>query len=531
MAVQQPLSVPVRPWVPRWLAVTAAFVVMLPIIFINGAYTGCITEVSNTLGVLSEDISMAYYATTVGMAVAYPLVPKIRSVITTKTILLVDLLMQVFLSFVCARTGQMEVVVICSFLIGFLKAFAMLEIILMIRPFFSPANVRSEFYAYFYPIVFSAGQISIYLTAELAYRYQWQYMYYFVILLLPIAILFILALFRYGQKRLVIPFREIDGRSMLLIAAALLMTLYAATYFKTLDGFASPQIAVAAFAAPVLLWLFLRRQTFHKNPYLHLELLNSAKALIGYTFMIFVMFLSATSSLVTPYLTSVLRVDSVHANSIYLWMLPGFACGAFVCFWWQRWRFRYLIAWGLSCFALSLAIIYFGVSASGRYEMLFLPMALRGMGMMILFIAFGVYVVEELDPKLMIYNAFFLITCRSVLGPAFGSAFFNNLLYRTQLGNMNRLAEHLTLQDPLAAQQYASALQQAAAHGNGAAEAGQLAVNGLYTTLQVQSLLVSVKEIVGYVLFVAIVMAVVACFIPFHKTLKVAIVKTGEDMV
>jgi len=385
----------------------------------------------------------------------------------------------------------------------------MLEIILMIRPFFSPANVRSEFYAYFYPIVFSAGQISMYLTAELAYRYQWQYMYYFVILLLLIAILFILALFRYGQKRIVIPFREIDGRSMLLIA-------------------------VAAFAAPVLLWLFLRRQTFRKNPYLHLELLNNAKALIGYTFIIFVMFLSATSSLVTPYLTSVLRVDSVHANSIYLWMLPGFACGAFVCFWWlrwQRWRFRYLIAWGLSCFALSLAIIYFWVSASGRYEMLFLPMALRGMGMMILFIAFGVYVVEELDPKLMIYNAFFLITCRSVLGPAFGSAFFNNLLYRTQLGNMNRLAEHLTLQDPLAAQQYASALQQAAAHGNGAAEAGQLAVNGLYTTLQVQSLLVSVKEIVGYVLFVAIVMAVVACFIPFHKTLKVAIVKTGEDMV
>ena len=245
----------------------------------------------------------------------------------------------------------------------------MLEIILMIRPFFSPANVRSEFYAYFYPIVFSAGQISMYLTAELAYRYQWQYMYYFVILLLLIAILFILALFRYGQKRIVIPFREIDGRSMLLIAAALLMTLYAATYFKTLDGFASPQIAVAAFAAPVLLWLFLRRQTFRKNPYLHLELLNSAKALIGYTFMIFVMFLSATSSLVTPYLTSVLHVDSVHANSIYQWILPGFACGAFVCFWWlrwQRWRFRYLIAWGLSCFALSLAIIYFGVSASGR---------------------------------------------------------------------------------------------------------------------------------------------------------------------
>ena len=76
---------------------------MLPIILINGAYTGTITEVSGTLGVLSEDISMAYYATSAGMAVAYPLIPKVRPVVTTKTILLIDLLLQVILSFyLCA---------------------------------------------------------------------------------------------------------------------------------------------------------------------------------------------------------------------------------------------------------------------------------------------------------------------------------------------------------------------------------------------------------------------------------------------
>ena len=38
--------------------------------------------------------------------------------------------------------------------------------------------------------------------------------------------------------------------------------------------------------------------------------------------------------------------------------------------------------------------------------------------MMTLFIAFGVYVVEDLDPKLMLSNAFFLISLRSVLAPA-----------------------------------------------------------------------------------------------------------------
>lgn len=43
--------------------------------------------------------------------------------------------------------------------------------------------------------------------------------------------------------------------------------------------------------------------------------------------------------------------------------------------------------------------------------------------MMTLFIAFGVYVVEDLDPKLMLSNAFFLISLRSVLAPAISASF------------------------------------------------------------------------------------------------------------
>ena len=47
------------------------------------------------------------YATSAGMAVAYPLIPKVRPVVTTKTILLIDLLLQVILSFICAQVNQM----------------------------------------------------------------------------------------------------------------------------------------------------------------------------------------------------------------------------------------------------------------------------------------------------------------------------------------------------------------------------------------------------------------------------------------
>lgn len=260
-----------------------------------------------------------------------------------------------------------------------------------------------------------------------------------------------------------------------------------------------------------------------KVPYIRLTVLNNSKALIGYLFMVITMVLSSSSSLLASYLNSVLRIDSVHANSLYLWMLPGFICGAIICFWWfkwQRWHFRRLIAWGMTCFAIYLAILYFGIRPDGTYEMLYLPMFFRGMGMLILFIAFGVYVVEDMDPKLTIYNAFFLITFRSALAPALAASFFNNMIYRMQLQSMSVLSETMRMDNPLAAGQYTQALNNALAQGRPLEDATQLATNTLYNTLQVQGLLLGLKTLIGYTLLFTIIMAVVSRFIPFHKTLK-----------
>ncbi len=529
-----PLSVPIRPWVPRWLGILTAFVIMLPVILINGAYTGSAVEISSTLGVLGEDIRMAYYATAAGIAVSYPLVPDVRKAVTTKTVLLIDLLLQALLSFICAQTTQMDIVIVCSFWIGILKGFAMIEVINMVKPLFSPADIRSEFYAYFYPIVFSGGQLSIALTAQLAYHYQWQHMYYFIILLLLVAVMFVLLFFRYSRQPLRFPVHEIDGRSVLLISSVLLLSIYVATYGQMLDWFASKKLVVYTVLIPFLLWLFIHRQQTLPKPYLKLDVLNDIKPLVGYLYMMLAMFFSSTSTLVTNYVNTVLHVDNVHANLLYLGLIPGFAVGGAICYWWfryQRWKFRFLIAGGMACFTTYLAILYFGISPDATYEILYLPTFLKGLGMMIIFIAFGIYVVEDLPPSLTIYNAFFLISFRSALAPALSTSFFSNLLYRLQQQGLTRLADHTTALDPLAAQQYDNALHSALALGHGIDEAGQIATQSLYSTLQTQTMLLELKTIFGYLLIFAIVATVVSRFIPFHKTVKVRIVKTGEDMV
>ena len=85
-------------------------------------------------------------------------------------------------------------------------------------------------------------------------------------------------------------------------------------------------------------------------------------------------------------------------------------------------------------------------------------MFLRGVGMLVLIIAFALFAVEDLHPKYLLSNAFLLITFRSVLTPVIASAFYSNTLYRLQQKYMVELSETLTATDPLAATRWQSTL-------------------------------------------------------------------------
>lgn len=523
---------------PQWAGIVTAFLVIFPVSMMNGTYTGSALEISGTLGVMNEDIMMAYYCVSAGMAVAYPIVPKVLSAVSPRSLLLCNLGLQVLLSLICVWSGNMAAVSVSCFLIGFLKAFVMLWFIRAIKPWFTPKDVRSEFYAYFYPLVFSGGQISMMLTAMLAYYYDWRHMYYLMILLLLIAMMAVLVVFRHTPPKSAsgIPFSRIDFRSMTVVSAGIIMLMAVFNYGKPLDWFHSPLITAFAVISPVLIGTFLWNMT---NPdegkfYISTAILKHWKSPIGYAFMFFIMFMTSSSTLNTRFLISILGVDSLRAYSLNAWTIPGYLAGAFVCFWWfrwQRWRFRYLISAGMFCYFIYFAILYFGVSPHARYEMFILPMLLRGFGMMVLFIAFGLYVVEDINPKLMLSNTFFLINTRSVLAPIIAISFFSNRQYRLQQEYLDSLSGSVTMADPAASGRYMQSFGNAIAQGHGSDQAVQMAVSSMDSILQTQSMLLSIKDILGTMMAAALVAAVISAFIPFHKAIRVRVVHTGEDMV
>jgi len=517
--------------VPVWLKAAVAILILVPIMLANGAYTGSNIDISGFLGVMSEDINIAYYAASAGMAIGYLVTPKVRPVATVKTVLLISIVCQIILSVICAETNYMEIITVCSFLIGYFKTFSLVEVFAILMPIFAPSGTRNEFYAKYFPISLACGQLSLVLTAELAYVYRWQYMYYFMIALLLMSIIAILICMKYARRLVRIPFKDIDWLSLFLISVCYVSIIYFVTYGKTKDWFTSWNMILIFVLSIITGLLFLRRQ-LSENPCVDLSLLKNRNSAVVYILSFVLMFFVSFSMLISSYTTSVLQLDNIHMNRLYFFMIPGFVVGGFLGYYFfiREIRMAWIIFIGFASLTLSIGLLYFRVMPSGLYDDLFLLMFLRGLGMQLLFTAFSVYGIAGLTPKQVTYNGFYIVSARSALAPAVGASILTNWLNVLQQKNISILSTNIDTQNITAMSQFAASTKSALAQGFSIEEAHQLATNALYRQVQIQSAIVSIKTIAGWMLIFGIIL-LIGILLYFFQFKPVKLIRMGRDMV
>jgi len=355
-------------------------------------------------------------------------------------------------------------------------------------------------------------------------------MYYFMIALLLFSIIAVLITMKYARKLDRIPFKDIDWISLFLVSVCYMSIIYFATYGKTKDWLASKSIVTAIVISIVTGWLFIRRQ-FSDNPCVDLSVLKNRSSAVTYTLAFLLMFFMSFSILVSSYTTSVLQLDNTHANRLYFFMIPGFVVGGFISYYFfiKEIRMAWLIFLGFFCLTLSIALLYFRVTPNGLYEDLYLLMFLRGVGMHVLFLSFSVYGISGLTPKQITYNGFYIVSSRSALAPAVGSAILTNWLYVLQQKNTMLLANGVDTQNVTAISQFAASTKAALAQGWSIENAQQLATNALYRQVQIQSTIVSIKTISGWMLIFGIIL-LIGIMLYFFRFTPVKLMKMGKDM-
>lgn len=432
-------------WVPKPLMLILILLIMFPMMTVSGVYASVLTDISGAMATYTEYVSLANNTGPIGMGMAILILMRVKMRFRSKEIITTSAILLAILSYMCGTTDDPLVLVACSFLIGFFKMFAMIEMVLPMMFIIAPTGDRGKFYAVFYPLSIGFGQLSSYYFASLVFNGSWQspYMMMSVIML---AIVLISLIFQHNQRfSFKMPLYQIDWLSLFLLAASFMSFNYFFVFMKQQGWFISPYITGSLIAGVVLFVLVVYRQKFLKRKIIDFAVFRKPNVVHAIVLLLFLGIYLASSSLYSQYAVGVLGYNNLINAHTNLWMIPGIVIAGILAFFGfkNKWPIKYYIAGGFICFAIHSLILYLIIQPQMDIQYLEYAMIIKGMGMGILFIGIWFYASLNLPTDQMMGMLAILIVLRSFLATAFGSAIVGWASYQSQWQSLSDISNYL----------------------------------------------------------------------------------------
>ncbi len=470
-------------WVPKPLQMLLLLIFQFAFLAVSGVYTTNISYMTGQSGNQSDFYMWAYYANSIGMGVAMPLLVRIKSRFRTKEIVSGTLIILAFCSFIIGTTSQPYVVVLCSLLMGFVKMFGSIEMLLVLMFLLSKDGNRGRFYSIFYPYALIASQLSSYWITDISYRLNWQISYmYIAAFCLFLAMLSII--FQHNQRFVrKLPLYYVDWLSAMLFSVCFMSLAHVFSFGKSQNWFVSDKIKLS-FGIFVVsaVWMCIRQVTL-KRPYLSFQIFKRSNVKHGMLMLLFTGLFLGISSLQNTFAVAVLGYDPLTNAKLVLLTIPGMVFGGMLGVYWFNRQFpiKFYVFIGFASYLLYCIFMYFGISTNFSFDMWVIPMFLRGFGMCVLFISVWFYTLDKLNPNDMLAAFGLIIVWRSFVAIGLFTAFFSWLQYALQWQSVNDLAVYLD----------ANTVSYSAAMSN-------------LKLTQINAILTSTKTIFGYVIIAGI---------------------------
>lgn len=209
-------------WVPTGVGMFLLVLLFIPGALLGGVYSGNVTEMSSGMGILSEHVLYANFATAVGMMVmgvfVFPFIYRFHFF----DLLVGGFSLLILLSGICACSESVAVIVLCSFLLGAVRVATMVIIIFTlaegvlgvnIASVLSPPDdtpkttldkvntLRGVAINAIYLLMLSIGQMGSYLTSYIAYHFRWQYTYWVMMAIAMIGLVVLLIILNPNCER------------------------------------------------------------------------------------------------------------------------------------------------------------------------------------------------------------------------------------------------------------------------------------------------------------------------------------------
>ncbi|MCM1370126.1 MAG: hypothetical protein NC204_07115 [Candidatus Amulumruptor caecigallinarius] len=491
-----PFDIPDVPdYVPRrlkpWLFIFFVLIVQLS----GGIYLAAATDMVGSTALMREDILMAGYASLVGMSVNFAVMFRLKFRFSNRVGLLVCGAVLIAANFICANTTSVPLLVATCFAAGWFRMWATFVCNSTIQLWLTPVRDMAVFFCYVYLVVDGVIQLSGIATIYTAFFSRWEYMHWIVIGLLAFMMLMVLIFVKPVKGPLQIPLLGVDWIGAALWSVFMLCFTFICVYGNFYDWWKSEEIAGAAILSAVCLAINLWRASFLRHPYISFAAMTNRNVVrAGLIYMVFFTLTATEHVFEHSYAAAILGFDEPNLIDLNWYVFAGIIAGcAFTYFTFalHKWRYKTMTAIAFAFAAIYLSWFYFMIDYGVEKEMLLFPLFIRGVASVIISIVFLTSIVQSgLDffvfPQALTINGF----TGAVMGATLGPALIGELLRHTIAENAELISVRFT---------------------DFHAVTAHIPMSRLYGIVQQQALVVSMKEIYGWLLIGAILsLAIIA---------------------
>lgn len=488
-APQGPFDIPDVPnFVPRRLKPWLFIFFVLIVQFSGGVYLAAASDMVGTTALMQEDILMAGYASLIGMSVNFAVMFRIKFRFSNRTQLLSAAMVLIAANMICVHTASVPVLVLTCFVAGWFRMQATFACNSTIQLWLTPVRDMAIFFCYVYIVVDGVIQLSGIATIYTAFFSQWEYMHWVMTGLLVLMMVMVILLVRPVRGPMYIPLLGIDWIGSLLWAGFMMSFTFVCVYGNFYDWWYAPEIWQATVFGLVCAGINLWRATFLHHPYIsYMALTNRNVRRATAIYLVFFTLMATEHVFEHTYATNILGFDETNLIDLNWYVLAGIIVGcAFTYFTFalRKWRYKTMTAIGFALAVVYLAWFYFFIDYGVEKEMLFLPLFFRGAASVIISIVFLTSIVQsglpfQVFPQALTINGF----TGAVMGATFGPALVGEFLRHTMAKNAALLSSAITDFNP---------------------DAVHIPLGQMYCMVQLQAMIVSMKEIYGWLLILGL---------------------------
>ncbi len=476
-----------KDFVPMSLRFPLILLIIIVYMFSGGVYMSAVSEMSGSLSWINEDIMMAGYASMTGLTIAFPLLFRILFRFPTRELLLFSAGVFIVSDYLCMVCDFLPLIVFLSFISGFFKIVGTFVCWSNIQLKITPKRDFAVFFPFLFTFVLGSVQLANIATGYSIYAFDWKAMHRLTIgaFILIFALVYFCMRRNYRQGPH-IPFKGIDYLGGILWSLWLICIIFIFVYGEHYDWLDGEEIQTAIVFAIVLLVMCIQRAATVRHPYISLKTFSQHNMLFIFILFGCMTLMSATATSTQNIFTSaILGFDARHNADLNWGVLIGIAVGTCIFYlslvrW--KWRIKSIVFTGFLSFFLYQVMLYFLIDASTEKYMLYLPLVFKGAGVSLVYTSLT-YALAGCVTFIYYFEAMCVIGfIRTSFGAPLNSAILIRMFNHAQQENVAGLGSYIDSMYSMAD-----------------------SFTSVYNEFQRQILMVSLKEVYGYAVIIAII--------------------------